>query len=222
VKPARLRQGDYRCRPVAGSTPWHHAWRCGADRVVERRRHRACDVARGLFQRFAAFYPGCPSADEDLSWKPSAPMMILIGEDDDWTHALPCHDLAARFPDEITFVAYPGAYHDFDAPNRPRQVEIARIQPVFSFLTVRFRARGPSTPSWLIFRPPPDSRAARKRSCTGKAVGLLAPALLGGLLLKHADDVGGEGIDLLRLRPGGRRPRADRLDSTTTRCRLRG
>jgi hypothetical protein len=140
---------------------------------------------------------------------------VLDGREHDGTLAAEGRRLTIRH-----FAVYPRI---LTAGNtRPRQVEIAGIQPVFSFLTVRFRARGPSTPSWLIFRPPPDSRAARKRSCTGKAVGLLAPALLGGLLLKHADDVGGEGIDLLRLRPGGRRPRADRLDSTTTRCRLRG
>jgi dienelactone hydrolase len=84
----------------------------------------AADLPRGLFQRFAAFCPGCPSPDEGLSWKPSAPMLILMGEDDDWTGspALPRHDLAARFPNEITFVAYPGACHDFDAPNRPVKV----------------------------------------------------------------------------------------------------
>lgn len=76
----------------------------------------------GLFLRFAAFYPGCPSADEAAGWKPSASMMILMGADDDWTPAPPCHDLAARFPKEITFVAYPGAYHDFAAPNRPVKV----------------------------------------------------------------------------------------------------
>ena len=45
--------------------------------------------------------------------------MILMGEDDDWTPASPCHALASRFPKEITFVAYPGAYHDFDVPSRP-------------------------------------------------------------------------------------------------------
>jgi dienelactone hydrolase len=27
-----------------------------------------------------------------------------------------------RLPDEITFVASPGTYHDFDAPNRPLRV----------------------------------------------------------------------------------------------------
>lgn len=82
----------------------------------------AADLPKGLFRQFAAFYPGCPSADEEPKWKPSAPLMILIGEDDDWTPAPPCHDFAARYPNEITLVAYPGAYHDFDAPNRPVKV----------------------------------------------------------------------------------------------------
>lgn len=75
-----------------------------------------------LFERFVAFYPGCPTKNEDPDWKPAAPLMILMGEDDDWTPAPPCHELASRFPDEITLVAYPGAYHDFDVPNRPVHV----------------------------------------------------------------------------------------------------
>jgi dienelactone hydrolase len=96
-------------------------WSNGGSTVLATAR-AAADLPLGLFQRFAAFYPGCPSPDEDPSWKPSAPMMILMGEDDDWTPAPPCHDLAARYPNEITFVAYPGAYHDFDAPGRPVKV----------------------------------------------------------------------------------------------------
>jgi dienelactone hydrolase len=82
----------------------------------------AADLPAGLFQRFAAFYPGCLSFTRDPHWKPSAPVLILIGESDDWTPASPCHDLAARDPNEITLVGYPGAYHDFDAPHRPLKV----------------------------------------------------------------------------------------------------
>jgi hypothetical protein len=48
--------------------------------------------------------------------------MILMGEDDDWTPAPPCHELGSCFPDEITLVTYPGTYHDFDAPNRPVKI----------------------------------------------------------------------------------------------------
>ena len=82
----------------------------------------APDLPPGLFRRFAAFYPGCKTPAHDSDWRPSAPIMILVGEDDDWTPAPPCHDLAARFPDQITLVTYPGAYHDFDAPDRPVSV----------------------------------------------------------------------------------------------------
>ena len=116
-----------------GGMPRNATGRRCADRVVKRRKHRARHgagrrrSAAGLFQRFAAFYPGCPSADEDIGWKSSAPMLILMGEDDDWTPAPPCHDLAARFPNEISFVAYPGAYHDFDAPNRPVKVRSGAV-----------------------------------------------------------------------------------------------
>ena len=68
-------------------------WSNGGSTVLATAR-AAADLPPGLFQRFAAFYPGCPSPDEDPSWKPSAPMMILMDEDDDWTPAPPCHDLA--------------------------------------------------------------------------------------------------------------------------------
>jgi dienelactone hydrolase len=82
----------------------------------------ALPVPKGLFREFAAFYPGCPTRGEDQKWMPSAPLMILVGEDDDWTPAPPCHDFAARYPKDITLVAYPGTYHDFDAPDRSVKV----------------------------------------------------------------------------------------------------
>lgn len=76
-------------------------------------------VPPGLFTRFVAFYPGCRDRLEDTRWHPSGPMMIMIGQKDDWTPAAPCEALAARFPGRITLVVYPGAYHDFDAPHDP-------------------------------------------------------------------------------------------------------
>jgi dienelactone hydrolase len=96
-------------------------WSNGGSTVLATARV-ASDLPVGLFRRFAALYPGCASKSLDRGWTPSAPIMILIGEDDDWTPAPPCHDLAARYPNEITFVAYPGAYHDFDAPDRPVKI----------------------------------------------------------------------------------------------------
>jgi dienelactone hydrolase len=50
------------------------------------------------------------------------PLLILIGEADDWTAAAPCHDLvtAAKAAGEsVEIIGYAGAYHDFDHPNLP-------------------------------------------------------------------------------------------------------
>jgi dienelactone hydrolase len=82
----------------------------------------APDLPPGLFSRFVAFYPGCKTEMGSKSWKPAAPLMILVGANDDWTPAASCEALARKFPDEITFVAYPGAWHDFDRPDRPVRV----------------------------------------------------------------------------------------------------
>jgi dienelactone hydrolase len=95
-------------------------WSNGASTVLATA--RAAALPPGLFVRFAAFYPGCASTLHDTTWKPAAPVLIAIGESDDWTPAAPCHALAARDPADITFIGYPGAYHDFDAPDRPVKV----------------------------------------------------------------------------------------------------
>jgi dienelactone hydrolase len=48
-------------------------------------------------------------------WQPAAPLLILIGESDDWTPAAPCRALAAQVgAAKLTLVTYPGAYHVFD------------------------------------------------------------------------------------------------------------
>ncbi len=73
----------------------------------------------GQVRGFVAFYPGCRIYAERPTWRPAAPLLIVMGDADDWTAAAPCKTLAERFPDRIKLVLYPGAYHDFDAPNRP-------------------------------------------------------------------------------------------------------
>jgi dienelactone hydrolase len=93
-------------------------WSDGGSTVLATARV-APDLPPGLFLRFAAFYPGCRGFAQDWFWKPAAPLLILIGENDDWTPAPPCHALAARDPADIALIGFPGAYHDFDAPNRP-------------------------------------------------------------------------------------------------------
>jgi dienelactone hydrolase len=73
------------------------------------------------FAAFIAFYPGCAPIQRRRGWQPSAPMLLLIGEADDWTPAAPCAALAGAHP-AITFRAYPSAHHGFDAPNSPVRV----------------------------------------------------------------------------------------------------
>jgi dienelactone hydrolase len=82
----------------------------------------APDLPPGLFSRFVAFYPGRCTELQSATWKPAAPLMILVGANDDWTPAAPCRALAGKFPDEVTLVVYPDAWHDFDRADRPVRV----------------------------------------------------------------------------------------------------
>lgn len=69
-----------------------------------------------------AFYPGCAS-DLKRGYRPSAPLLMLVGEADDWTPAAPCHELAAQAAQAahaeggkpVVIEGYPGAYHGFDS-----------------------------------------------------------------------------------------------------------
>ena len=77
------------------------------------------DLPAGLLRGLVAFYPSCRTPLAQADWRPAAPLLILVGASDDWVPPDACRALAARFPGQITFTAYPGAYHDFDVPNRP-------------------------------------------------------------------------------------------------------
>ena len=100
--------------------------------LAEERRH---GFAAGV-----ALYPGCAnhfgawsvtraSGDHGAItayggvYQPIAPLLILVGEKDDWTPARPCEELtqraeAAGYP--VAIKVYPGAQHSFDssAPTR--------------------------------------------------------------------------------------------------------
>jgi dienelactone hydrolase len=67
-----------------------------------------------------AFYPGCTSIAEQAKWQARIPLLIQIGEADDWTPAEPCRQVAASSRNgRVQLDTYPGAYHDFDAPDMP-------------------------------------------------------------------------------------------------------
>jgi dienelactone hydrolase len=70
------------------------------------------------------FYPGCRRLSE-TAWNARVPTLILIGGADDWTSPIECEQMVAGARGRsarISLVVYPGAYHDFDHPNRPLEV----------------------------------------------------------------------------------------------------
>jgi dienelactone hydrolase len=100
-------------------------WSNGGSTVLAATNLRHRDVAAAQTQpAFAvAFYPGCES-DLRRGYEASAPLLMLVGQADDWTPAVPCRELARKgqgFPAEIE--TYPGAFHGFDsdAPVRLRK-----------------------------------------------------------------------------------------------------
>jgi dienelactone hydrolase len=98
------------------------------------------------FRAAVALYPGCaarmggwntlqqgsergPVTSYIGVYQPVAPLMILIGENDDWTPAEPCRKMVeisrqAGFP--LSIKVYPGAHHSFDS-NFPVRYDPARI-----------------------------------------------------------------------------------------------
>jgi dienelactone hydrolase len=65
------------------------------------------------FRSAIAFYPLCYRNLTDLN----APLLILIGEKDDWTHAWRCSETMppAQIGHEVILKIYPDSYHGFDA-----------------------------------------------------------------------------------------------------------
>jgi dienelactone hydrolase len=92
-------------------------WSNGGSTVLAATNLRHRDVAAALVQpAFAiAFYPGC-EAELRRGYEAVAPLLMLIGQADDWTAPGPCRALAREakgVPPEIE--GYAGAYHGFDS-----------------------------------------------------------------------------------------------------------
>jgi dienelactone hydrolase len=101
-------------------------WSNGGSTVLAAiRRDRAPGDGLPDLARAVAFYPGCRGQAESRSFAARAPLLVLIGEADDWTPPEPCRALAlaARSRGEpVEIQVYPGAFHDFDHPGLdPRQ-----------------------------------------------------------------------------------------------------
>lgn len=94
------------------------------------------------FAAAVALYPGCaarlggwsavrqggasgPITGYAGAYTPSAPLLILIGEKDDWTPAEPCRRLTRGAQDAgyaVAIKVYPDAHHSFDSANPVRYV----------------------------------------------------------------------------------------------------
>ncbi len=104
------------------------------------------------FRAAIAFYPGCLIRLLRLN----APLLILIGEEDDWTPAARCRrmEVEPETSHQFTLKIYPGAYHEFDRPDRNADVYLGHRlerhheaahdaeQPVQRFLIHHLGPRG--------------------------------------------------------------------------------
>ena len=64
------------------------------------------------------YYPGCR-----FQVAPTMPVLILVGDKDDWTPAQDCRDYLARVPGaDISMTIYPGVRHSFDVNGPTRNI----------------------------------------------------------------------------------------------------
>jgi dienelactone hydrolase len=90
---------------------------------------------RAGFAAAVALYPGCGASFGSWrgngvgTYRPVAPLLILIGEKDDWSPAPICVRLAASArgtEHPVAITVYPGAHHSFDS-DRPVRFVAARV-----------------------------------------------------------------------------------------------
>ncbi len=65
-----------------------------------------------------AFYPGCSAFEKTSAYRVDAPLLVMSGELDNWTPALPCKRLTRRLiagGQPVRYVEYAGSYHAFDS-----------------------------------------------------------------------------------------------------------
>jgi dienelactone hydrolase len=92
-------------------------WSNGASTVLATLNEAVGVAARAPVKaNFAvAYYPGC-EADLRRGFHTGTPLLMLLGEADDWTPAAPCIEMARSQRGGVTpqVEVYPGAYHGFD------------------------------------------------------------------------------------------------------------
>ena len=84
---------------------------------------RPADARQPDFRAAVAFYPGsCRDRAHRVPWTSAIPLLVLLGESDNWTALEPCKAFVAGAVGRgspVEMHVYPGAYHDFDWPNLP-------------------------------------------------------------------------------------------------------
>jgi dienelactone hydrolase len=92
-------------------------WSNGGSTVLAaiNRRHPEVRAAAVHPTLAVAFYPGC-EAERARGFEPVAPLLMQLGEADDWTPAAPCKALAAGVQQGLppAWDSYEGAHHGFD------------------------------------------------------------------------------------------------------------
>ena len=107
---------------------WSHGGGTMLFTVAPRMAGRPGRLPGGDFRAAVAMYPGwCRIQEHGAVWKPTLPMQVLLGADDDWTPPYPCVDMlkyARGRGAQIDLVVYPGARHGFDSlSTTPRTLE---------------------------------------------------------------------------------------------------
>lgn len=84
---------------------------------------RPAELPQGDFRVAVAFYPGsCRDTAHRVRWTSAIPLLVLLGESDNWTPVESCKSFVAgavRRGSPVEMQLYPGAYHDFDWPDLP-------------------------------------------------------------------------------------------------------
>lgn len=103
-----------------GLMGWSHGGSTTLQAIEADSRSKVASAPEG-FRAAVAMYPGCTASNRRAAnYHPYAPLLILIGEADDWTPAAPCAELVntvAQRGEAMRIFLYPKAYHDFDSPS---------------------------------------------------------------------------------------------------------
>ncbi|HEX4994939.1 MAG TPA: dienelactone hydrolase family protein, partial [Methylomirabilota bacterium] len=95
---------------------------------LERARRRGVELPAPGFAAGVGVYPGgCFSLVKEQVVRP---LLVLIGEADDWTPAAKCREMVEAMRGrgaDATIVVYPGAYHYFDVEGQRLEV-LAQVE----------------------------------------------------------------------------------------------